>query len=100
MQAFVGDYWVVTFCRHSSTPVGAETEWQARADVYHLNEKTPTHCILSRTGFASCEAAKFIALNKGVTWARGRPTRTEGACPSATHFVVEGVTGNGGNQAR
>ena len=64
MQAFVGDYWVVTFCRHSSTPLGAETDWQARADVYHLNEKTPTHCILSS-----------IALNKGVTWARGRPTR-------------------------
>ena len=88
MQAFVGDYWVVTFCRHSRTPVGAETEWQARADVYHLNEKTPTHCILSQTGFASCEAAKFIALNKGVTWARGR------------QLVAEGAIGDGGSQAR
>jgi len=88
MQAFEGAYRVQTFCRHSGVDAGDTVEWQARADIYRWNDKAPIHCIYSATGFVSCEAAKFIALNKGVNWARARSVTDKAAADEAARAAA------------
>ena len=72
MHTYQGQYHVMAFCRRANT-TGSD-KFQARADIYHLSDKTPTHCIRNHEHFPTRDGAKIEALKAGVSWVcrRGR----------------------------
>lgn len=64
MHAYEGQYHVVTYSRQVQSG-----EYQARADIYHLSDKEPSHCVYPSGLFASKDCAKSSALRRGLAWA-------------------------------